>query len=249
MNSILNGKLAKLNTLLVIAVTAGLCLKSDLSAQQTQTKQIQPATSTVPLQSAVFLAPANSRISFVGIHVGDDPKPRLGGFSQFQGYCVVDPNNKVINSIVIDINVDSVWTQFEKLTTHLKNADFFDTAKFPSARFVSTGIEAGRNGQCTITGDLTLHGQTESISFDGQYRFENGGLSLTSKFKIDRSQFGMDQMLSGVDKIVEVEVFVGQQTSPSKQQPGHGGGSKKKQSKLDSASKLRQVSINLPNME
>ena len=222
-----------------------------LFAQQTQTQPQQnahPATTPVPVQSAIFLAPSNSRISFVGIHVGDDPKPRLGGFSQFQGYAVVDPDNDAITSISIDINVDSVWTQFEKLTGHLKNADFFDTAKFPSARFVSTEIEITAKGQCTITGNLTLHGQTESISFPANYRFETGGLFLAAKFTLDRSQFGMDQMLSGVDKLVELDIFIGQQTSPSKAEPGHGGDGKKKQSNVESPDKLRQVSINLPKM-
>ena len=71
---------------------------------------------------------------------------------------------------------------------------------------------------------------------------------LAAKFKLDRSQFGMDQMLSGVDKMVEVEIFIGQQTSPSGEQSGHGGDSKKKQSKVDSKSKLRTVSVHLPNM-
>ena len=218
-----------------------------LNAQQVQ-QQAQVATAPVPVQSVAFLTPANSRISFVGIHVGDDPKPRLGGFKQFQGYAVVDPGNSTVNSVVIDINVDSVWTQFEKLTGQLKNADFFDAGKFPAARFVSTGIKKAENEQCEITGNLTLHGQTKSISFPAQYRFENGGLLLAAKFKLDRSQFGMDQMLSGVDKMVEVEIFVGQPTAPSKEASGHGGDSKKKQSKVESKSELHTVSIHLPNM-
>ncbi len=218
-------------------------------AQQTQNQpkqEVQQATTPVPVQSVAMLAPSNSRISFVGIHVGDDPKPRLGGFSEFQGYAVVDPANNYIQSVVIDINVDSVWTQFEKLTGHLKNADFFDTEKFPAARFVSTEIKVAEDGKCTMTGNLTLHGASKSISFPANYRFENGGLLLAAKFQLDRSQFGMDQMLSGVDKLVEVEIFVGQETAPSKSEPGHGG--KKKQSSVESSSDLQQVSINVPNM-
>lgn len=235
----------------VLVIFSMLYSGTTLFAQQTQTQlqqNDQPTTTPVPVQSIVFLAPSNSRISFVGIHVGNDPKPRLGGFDQFQGYAVVDRDNNSITSISMDINVDSVWTQFEKLTNHLKNADFFDTAKFPSARFVSTEIRTTEKGQCTITGNLTLHGQTKSISFPAKYRFENGGLILAAKFQLDRSQFGMDQMLSGVDKMVEIEILVGQKTIPLKAQQGHGGDSKKKQSKVESPDKLRQVSIKLPNM-
>ena len=210
--------------------------------------QVATESKAVPFQSAVILSPANSRISFVGIHVGDDPKPRLGGFAEFNGYLVADPDTKSLDSIVIDINIDSVWTQFEKLTAHLKNEDFFETNKFPSARFVSTSIQAKEAGQCDVTGQLTLHGQTSEITFPASYRFESGGLLFTSKFKLDRSQFGMTKMLSGVDKLVEVEIFVGQKTEPSTAQPGHGGTSKKKQSSQETSGKLRQVSFKLPNM-
>ena len=220
-----------------------------LQAQdQPQQKKGLAAARPVLVQPVVFLAPSNSRISFVGIHVGDDPKPRLGGFSEFQGYAIADPAKNNIQSFVVDINVDSVWTQFEKLTGHLKNADFFDTEKFPTARFASTEITGIGEGQCTVTGNLTLHGATKSISFPASYRFEDGGLILAAKFQIDRSQFGMDQMLSGVEKLVEVEIVIGQQTSPSEAQPGHGGDSKEKQSSVEGAKDLQVVSINLPNM-
>ena len=217
-------------------------------AQPTPQQTAKQATNPVPVHSVVFLAPTNSRISFVGIHVGDDPKPRLGGFTQFQGYAVAEPAKNSIESLVVDINVDSVWTQFEKLTGHIKNADFFDTEKFPAAQFVSTEIAVTEAGKCSITGNLTLHGVTKAFSFPASYRFENGGLLLGAKFQLDRSQFGMDQMLSGVDKLVEVEIVVGQATSPSQAEPGHGGGGKKKQSSVEPENRLQQVSIELPNM-
>ena len=51
-----------------------------------------------------------------------------------------------------------------------------------------------------------------------------------------------------MSKLVEVEIVVGQETSPSEAQPGHSGDSKKKQSSVEPARDLRLVSINLPNM-
>lgn len=234
----------------LIAVAMATIQVNGLMAQTTQLRtdqQAQAVSTPVPVQSVVFLAPANSRVSFVGVHVGDEPKPRLGGFKEFQGYVFVSPND-TITSFVLDINVASVWTQFQKLTGHLKAADFFETDKFPAARFVSTGIKTGAQGQCQITGNLTLHGQTKSISFPAQYRFENGGLLLATKFKLDRSQFGMNQMLSGVDKLVEVELYIGQPTRPAVEQPGHGSNEKKKPIQADADKETQHVSIDLPNM-
>lgn len=174
-----------------IAILAGMMSSDKLLAQETASQPAENAsqqTVPVPVESIVTLTPSNSRISFVGTHVGDDPKPRLGGFSKFYGQLNVDPAKNTVTSIAIDIKVDSVWTEFAKLTGHLKNADFFDVAKFPTSRFVSTEIKMGQDGNCTVTGDLTLHGQTSSITFPASYQFGNGGLLFASKFRLDRSQ-------------------------------------------------------------
>lgn len=208
----------------------------------------EASVTPVQIESAVIVSPENSNISFVGIHVGDDPKPRLGGFADFNGYVKVDPTAKTITKVYLSINVDSVWTEFGKLTTHLKNEDFFETDKFPNSRFVSTNIEATEEGKCTITGDLTLHGETKSISFPADYRFAEGGLMLSSQFKLDRSKFGMNQMLSGVDAMVSMTFQVGAKTEPKDEQGGHGGDKKKDQSKNDSKSEIQKVSLKLPNM-
>ena len=237
--------------IVILTILFSLSPSSSSMAQEPAQPKPQAApqvTQPVPVQSVVFIGPTNSRISFVGIHVGDEPKPRLGGFKEFQGYAVVDPNNTAPKSIVFEINVDSIWTQFQKLTGHLKNADFFDTAKFPTAQFLSTEVKVTAKGQCQITGNLTLHGVTKQISFPAQYNLENGGLVLATKFKLDRSQFGMDQMLSDVDKLVEIEIFVGQKTTPGKEQDGHGGDSKKEGSSIQPPTELQHVSIKLPNM-
>ena len=233
------------------AIFACLMSLNLLSAQETPSppkQNVRQQAAPVTIESVVLLAPSNSSISFVGTHVGDDPKPRLGGFADFGGQVMVDTSVKKITSIAIDIRVDSVWTEFAKLTAHLKNADFFDVAQFPNSSFVSTEIKMEEDGKCTVTGDLTLHGQTRSITFPANYRFENGGLLFASKFQLDRSQFGMDQMLSGVEKAVVLELFIGKRTTIPEAQEGHGGDSKQKQSKVDVPSERRTISISLPNM-
>ncbi len=208
----------------------------------------QDAATPVAVESAVFLSPENSNISFVGIHVGDDPKPRLGGFAKFNGHVKVDSAKKSIIGVHLDIDIDSVWTEFAGLTKHLKNEDFFETDKYPTSQFVSTSVAMTGEGKCSITGELTLHGETNSITFPATYRFENGGLVLSSEFSLDRSMFGMKKMLSGVDKMVSMTFEVGKKTSPKAAQGGHGGDKKKKQSKSKAKPKTQTVSLKLPNM-
>jgi len=224
---------------LAIAIVA-----SSFGQSKAQDATLTPAA----IETAVLISPENSNISFVGIHVGDDPKPRLGGFAKFNGYVKVDAAAKSISGVHLDIDVNSVWTEFGKLTGHLKNADFFETDKYPTSSFTSTKIEVTEEGKCTITGDLTLHGESKSISFPAEFQFAKEGLTLSSQFKLDRSMFGMDKMLSGVDKLVSMTFQVGAKTEPKTEQDGHGGGKKNDQSKNESKAKTQQVSLKLPNM-
>ncbi len=222
----------------------------------------QPATATaaastpVPFQTVVRIAPANTRIEFVGTHVGDDPKPRLGGFSVFEGLIGVDPEKQQITSMDIGIEIGSVWTEFDKLTMHLANADFFETEKFPAARFRSTKVTTLQNGTCNVAGELTLHGQTAEIMFPASYRMSENGLELNAQFFLDRTLFGMDKMTDGVEKMVSVNLVVGSPTKSAESSDGNGSGSSDRQASQsgsagnDSAAPMtsKTVTVNLPNM-
>ena len=228
---------------MLTAAIALLFLAPVAFAQESQLDQNAAEFVPVAAQPAVIIDASNSRISFVGVHVGDDPKPRLGGFTDFQGYVVVDPASSQMTSMVVDIRVDSLWTEFVNLTTHLKNEDFFNVPSFPNARFESTEITSNADGVCSVTGNLTLHGETAPVTFNGEFKMEDGALMFRSRFSIDRSDFGMNEMLSGVDAAVQVELSIGQPTVTSDAQEGHGGDSSETEETT-----ARNVSLALPNM-
>ena len=76
-----------------------------------------------------------SKIEFVGAKVTRD---HTGQFKNFDGsieYAGTQPSR-----ISFDIDLNSVETDTEKLTGHLKSPDFFDVAKYPKATFVSTAL-------------------------------------------------------------------------------------------------------------
>ena len=75
----------------------------------------------------------------------------------------------------------------EKLEGHLKNEDFFDVAKNPTAQFAITNVDKG-----TVTGNLTLNGMTKSISFPASVDITEKGVSVaTNDFTINRTDFGI----------------------------------------------------------
>jgi polyisoprenoid-binding protein YceI len=171
---------------------------------------------SVPIEGGVAkLTPENTKIIFVGTHVGDKPDPRTGGFKEFLGEAVIDESSKALKSVTVDIDTASLWTQHAKLTEHLNSPDFFETREHPKAKFVAKSIAAGRDpGTFTITGDLTLLATTKEIEVPATVSIGDTGLSIKADFKIDRTEFGMDRLQQGVEKEVALTVVVGEKTEP-----------------------------------
>jgi polyisoprenoid-binding protein YceI len=151
----------------------------------------------------------NTCIEFVGIHTGDDPKPRLGGFKQFEGVLVIQQGK--LTAVSIEIAVGSIWTEFDKLTQHLQAADFLGVEQHPTATFRSTSVVA-EGANVKITGIMKLHGTESEIAFPAKVKLDDKGVVLESKFSLDRTAFGMNDHLDGVDKLVSVTVIVGKAT-------------------------------------
>jgi len=133
------------------------------------------------------ITPENTKIEFVGAKVTQSHE---GGFTKFAG--TVDLRDPIEESIIeVTIETASLYADRDKLTKHLKSPDFFDVAKYPSAKFRSTKIAKTEAGQ-TITGDLTLHGETKSITFPATIgKGADGGVSSSAEFSIDRQDFGI----------------------------------------------------------
>lgn len=75
----------------------------------------------------------------------------------------------------------------QKLVDHLKSDDFFGVEKFPTADLSVTKSSKFINGKATVTGDVTIKGKTESISFD----VVKTGNEYTAQIELDRSKFNV----------------------------------------------------------
>ena len=71
----------------------------------------------------------------------------------------------------------------EKLEGHLKSADFFNVAVNPKSTFTITKVDNGN-----VTGNLTLNGQTKSVTFPATIGMSDSGVTVTTNdFKINRT--------------------------------------------------------------
>ncbi len=85
----------------------------------------------------------------------------------------------------------------DKRDAHLRSPDFFDVEKFPTLTFKSTQVEKRGDEELAITGDLTLHGVTKSVTLavelGGQVKDPWGGIrtGFSARTSINRKDFGL----------------------------------------------------------
>jgi polyisoprenoid-binding protein YceI len=90
-----------------------------------------------------------------------------GTLGNVTGTVELDEKDVTKSTINATIDVKTLSTNNEKRDAHLKSPDFFEVEKFPTATFKSTKLE--KNGdKLKITGDLTMHGVTKSITLDAE---------------------------------------------------------------------------------
>jgi polyisoprenoid-binding protein YceI len=76
-------------------------------------------------------------------------------------YDAAAPEKSSVNAV---IEIGSLNTANEKRNAHLMSADFFDSAKFPTATFKSTSWVKTGEGTFDVTGDLNLKDVTKPVT-------------------------------------------------------------------------------------
>jgi len=149
-----------------------------------------------------------------------------GEFAKTNGKAQIDDADLSKSSIEVTIEAASVDTRDEKRDNHLKSADFFDVAKYPTITFKSTKVEAGKDGALTVTGDLTMHGVTKPVTLEGSitkaitdpWGLTRRGASFTGK--LDRKAWGITWgKMTDVGAVVGDEVKLDIQAELVKDQP------------------------------
>ena len=134
-----------------------------------------------------------------------------GDFDKTEGKVMLDEADITRSSVEATIDMASVSTRDEKRDTHLKGADFFDVAKFPTLTFKSTKVEKAGDG-LKVTGDLTMKGVTKPVVLDvtgptkemkDPWGNTRRGVSATGK--LNRKDFGVSY---GPDAVVSDMVTI-----------------------------------------
>ncbi|WP_299549758.1 YceI family protein [Seonamhaeicola sp.] len=105
------------------------------------------------------------------------------GFLNFEADKLVGGEFVIDMATINATDLEGNWKA--KLDGHLKSDDFFGVATYPTATLVFTKVEASGKNAYSVTGDLTIKGKTNPISFT----ISVYGSKATANLKIDRSKY------------------------------------------------------------
>ncbi|QTD36253.1 YceI family protein [Polaribacter batillariae] len=138
------------------------------------------------------------------------------GFIDFkEGYFIKENDIITGGEFIIDMNSmtnSDIEEQVGKdnLIDHLKNEDFFEVEKHPTATLQIKKVEYWKNNNGRIYADLTLKGITKPIYFDAHFNYKEK--ELKTRFKIDRTKWGVNYQSkvkdSAISDAIGFEVFI-----------------------------------------
>ena len=149
--------------------------------------------------------PAKSVLGFSGTQLG---QPFRGKFGKYQAAVAFDPDHPETSRIDVTVDLASAATGDQQCDGAMPGEDWFNVAKFPQARFVTTSVRSVSGNNYEAQGTLTIRGVTMPatlpfhVDIDGATAHANGHADLV------RTAFGVGQGTWATGQWVAVEVRV-----------------------------------------
>lgn len=154
------------------------------------------ALPSVAMAKPAKIDKGHSGVMFKGHHFGAGYA--WGRFNDFSGS--LDMDGAELKGVDISIETASLDTGIEKRDKHLRSPDFFDAATFPQITFKSSKVEKKGDGVYSVSGDLTVHGQSVPYTVEmthtgtGKLPAMMGGATIhgwETSFPLVQSKHGM----------------------------------------------------------
>lgn len=135
-----------------------------------------------------------------------------GQFGASGGSLTIDPAKPAAAKLDVSFAIDQLSVTAAPFAAHLKSAQLFDAATYPTARFVSTAVVAKGN-MATITGNLTIKNVTKPVTLQATFvgagnnpmnKQLNFGFRATGTIK--RSDFGLGLAVPIVADTVDLTI-------------------------------------------
>lgn len=188
----------------LLLLAASVLTSCENPADKTTDAKVSDAQQELQGSGTRFVFEDSSTIGFTGSKVTGS---RDGGFKVFSGHFFLEEGDDAPTAGEFTIQMDSTWSDSEKLTEHLKNEDFFDIEKFPVTTFKLTKATKTTEGFYEISGNLNLHGVEKNITFPVIAKRDGDTAAFQAEFDINRKDFGI--VYAGkADDLIRDEVII-----------------------------------------
>ena len=130
-----------------------------------------------------------------------------GSFSEFQGYVIIDVENKINNKAIFSVEINSVRMNYEKYIELLLSEVFFDAINYPFATIDTKKFSFENEEELIINADLQIKKMIKNIPISIKIFYLTKNLvQVKTDFVFSRTAFnlGKDNWLSTIilsDKI------------------------------------------------
>jgi polyisoprenoid-binding protein YceI len=173
------------------------------------------------------LDPYHTQVEFSAKHLG--MMTVRGNFDEVSATADIDPAHPERSSVEVSMSAGSIRTNNPARDNDLRSANFLDVEHYPVITFKSTSVEPAGPDLYTLTGDLTIKGNTRPVALQlTRYgEFNDPGMmghriAYNASGAINRKDFGLsfNMILDGrlvvseeVQIMVEGELVEQQETA------------------------------------
>ena len=186
-----------------------------------------PNQPTTEPQSRWAFDPYHTQVEFAAKHLG--MMTVRGNFLELTAIGEIYPDRPEASSVDVTVQTASIRTHNPQRDNDLRSSNFLETDKYPTMHFKSTRIEQTGQDRYSMTGDLTIKGNTRPVTFQvvkyGEFNDPNmmgHRIGYSAEGKINRRDFGLtfNIMLDGRWVVGdEVQIFIEGELVEQKQEP------------------------------
>lgn len=166
------------------------CGKQDTQEVQLQKASLQVTNTSIQNSDTLWVDKLSSDVQWIGRKVTGEHN----GHIEVAGGFIIHNNGNLksgeilmnMQSITVDDIENPKWNQ--KLVDHLKNDDFFNSEKYPTAKFVFSEFK-GKGADTHVKGNMTIRDKTVPMNFIFNTVVDTDSSHATGSINIDRSLF------------------------------------------------------------
>lgn len=169
-------------------------------------------TSVVWLAAATLLAapaaaaePAQGHVQFVFKQMN---VPVEGAFKRFTAQVRFDPKQPDKSRAEIEVDLRSIDTGIPEADAEAQSKDWFDTARTPTATFVSTAVRNPAPDRYDVTGRLTIKGRVKEVTVPVRAQRVGTSTAYEGQFTLKRLDFAIGEGIWTDTSVVADEVEV-----------------------------------------